>query len=258
MLIKKPQIICLLLLLWVGPAFGAPATTQLNPMVSYTNVLFQWDYFNKLGPTDHYLALNIQPSVPFHLNDKLDLVSLSDIPINSEMKMIYPNSQPMALGDIQEDILFSQTNTGNIYAGFGPVFLFPTASTPRYGSEKWGIGPAMQLAVFEANRNYGLLANHIWSFAGNPNRNDISQTFLNPWLTYTIDPTTNAGIQTESYYNWLTNKWQIPLEGYYNKFLSINNQLVKLGFFVLYWPVAPDYYPNWSLRFNLTLIFPKS
>lgn len=249
----RVSVIFILICLLVFPGLAQ----QPNPLVSAASYLFQWDYFNKLGPTDHYLALNIQPSIPFHLNDKLDLLSLSDIPINSEMKMIFPNSNPMILGDIQEDLLFSRANSGNVYVGLGPVFLFPTATTPQYGSEKWGLGPALQLAVFEEKKSYGLLANQIWSFAGNPNRPDINQTFLNPWITFNLDKTTTAGVQTESYIYWLTGRWQIPLEGYYNKFFTINKQVFRLGFFGLYWLEAPSYFPNWSARFCLTLFYPK-
>ena len=174
--------LCIIVLSFFSPVHAA----AVNPFIAFTTVLFQWDYFNKLGPTDHYLSLNIQPSVPFHLNDKIDLISLSDIPINSEMKMIFPNSHPMVLGDIQENLFFSQANTGNFYAGFGPVLLFPTATTAQYGSEKWGAGPTLMLANFEDEKNYGLIANHVWSFAGNPSRSNISQTFLNPWITFNL------------------------------------------------------------------------
>lgn len=32
---------------------------------------------------------------------------------------------------------------------------------------------------------YGVLANHAWLFAGNDERNDISNNFLQPFLSYT-------------------------------------------------------------------------
>ncbi|MCK7494505.1 MAG: hypothetical protein MZW92_27560 [Comamonadaceae bacterium] len=37
----------------------------------------------------------------------------------------------------------------------------------------------------ESGFTYGLLFNHIWSFAGDDDRADVSATFLQPFLSYT-------------------------------------------------------------------------
>ncbi|MDI6731544.1 MAG: hypothetical protein QME05_03045 [Candidatus Margulisbacteria bacterium] len=249
----------LFLLLLVCPAFASQPDTHntSNPFIAYSSLLLQWDYLNKLGPVNHYLTLNIQPSVPFHLNQQVDLLLYSDLPVNSEMKMIYTNAPAMQLGDYQQFLFFSPANTGNLYFGVGPIFSFPTATTSVLASEKWGIGPALQAAYFGEKVAYGVIGYYLCSYAGNPNRPNISRTYWNPWLTYNLDTFNNVGIQSEPYVNFMTGQVQIPLEAYYNHFILLNNDPVKFTFDGLYWPVAPNYFPSWSLRFNITLMVPR-
>lgn len=252
-------------ILFFCPAFHSVAFAQTqatvevqNPLVSFNSLLLQWDYLGKLGPVQHYLTLNIQPAFPLHLNDQVDLLLYSDLPINSQMKMIYANAPGMKLGDYQQFLFFSRAHTGNTYLGVGPVFLFPTATDPNLASGKWGVGPALQAAVFGDKISYGVIGYYLFSFAGDPNRPNISRTYWNPWFTYTLDQFSNVGLQTEPYYDFIINHAQVPIEIFYNRFAIINNQLVKFTFDGLYWLIAPSYFPNWSLRFNITLFWPKN
>jgi len=49
---------------------------------------------------------------------------------------------------------------------FGPVFLYPSARNDALGTEKWCAGPTGDVLRQESGFTYGLLANHLWSFAG--------------------------------------------------------------------------------------------
>ena len=69
--------------------------------------------------------------------------------------------------------------------GAGPVFLLPTATDDLLGAEKWGVGPTAVALKQEGPWTFGALANHIWSVAGDSNRVDISNTFLQPFMSYT-------------------------------------------------------------------------
>src|SRR5438093_483773 len=82
--------------------------------------------------------------------------------------------------------------------GAGPVFLYPSASDDALGSEKWGAGPTAVLLRQDTGWTYGILANHVWSFAGNDERQDISSTFMQPFLSYTTKSYTTFGVNTES------------------------------------------------------------
>jgi hypothetical protein len=261
--IKKTALLYLLviyfLFLFYSVSFAQSVSITaeaVNPLIGYNTLLLQWDYSRHLGPMDHYLTLNIQPSLPFHLNDQVDMIAYSDLPINSQMKMIYTNAPGMKLGDYQQYLFFSQAHTGNNYLGVGPVFTFPTATDQNIASGKWGIGPALQAAVFGERISYGIVGYYLWSYAGDPNKSNISHTYWNPWLTFTIDKFNNWGLQTEPYFDFISNQGQVPLEIYYNHFALIGSQLTKFTFDGLYWPVPPSSAPNWTLRFNITLFWP--
>jgi hypothetical protein len=86
--------------------------------------------------------------------------------------------------------------------GAGPVLLFPTATDSLLGAKKWGAGPAAVGLVLRGPWTVGALANHVWSFAGDGDRQDISNTFVQPFVAYTWPSAWTASVQTESIYNW--------------------------------------------------------
>ena len=56
----------------------------------------------------------------------------------------------------------------------------------------------------------GALVNHVWSFAGDSDRTDVSSTFLQPFLTYTTKKQTTFTLNTESTYDWDRSQWTVP------------------------------------------------
>jgi hypothetical protein len=67
-----------------------------------------------------------------------------------------------------------------------------------------------------------MLANHIWSFAGEDDRPDISNTFMQPFVACTWPSAWTVSVQSESSYNCQTDQWSIPVN------LGVS-KLVKLG-----------------------------
>jgi hypothetical protein len=108
----------------------------------------------------------------------------------------------------------------------------------------------------QSGYTYGLLANHIWSFSGGGD-NDISTTFLQPFLSYTTKTFTTFGLNTESSYDWENSQWTVPIN------LTVA-QLLKIGGMPMQFQVGgrvyaerPDGGPDWGLRFAVTFLFPK-
>ncbi|EJL58445.1 hypothetical protein PMI09_00155 [Rhizobium sp. CF122] len=79
------------------------------------------------------------------------------------------------------------------------------------GSGKWGAGPTAVALKQEGPWTYGMLANHIWSFAGQNNRDDIRSTFLQPFVAYTTPEAWTFTLNTESTYDWEHNEWSVPV-----------------------------------------------
>jgi hypothetical protein len=149
------------------------------------------------------------------------------------------------------------TENGWIW-GAGPVLLLPTGSDDLLTADKWGAGPTAVALRQQGQLTYGALANHIWSFAGDDARRDISATFLQPFLTYTTPDAWSYTIQTESTYDWEAEQWSVPINAVVSKVTKIDGQLVSLAGGVGYWAESPDSGPEgFRFRLVLTFLFPR-
>jgi hypothetical protein len=104
----------------------------------------------------------------------------------------------------------------------GPVFLLPTATDGLIGSGKWGAGPTAVLLKQTGGWTFGVLANHIWSFAGDENRSYVSTTFVQPFISFTTSTKTTFSVNAESSYDWRAGQWLVPVN------FSVS-QLFKVG-----------------------------
>lgn len=68
--------------------------------------------------------------------------------------------------------------------GFGPVLVFPTASSPDMGQGKYQIGPALGYVNRSVDGwQFALLLQQFFSFAGDPGRAAVNELKLQPYLT---------------------------------------------------------------------------
>jgi hypothetical protein len=104
----------------------------------------------------------------------------------------------------------------------------------------------------------GLLANHIWSVAGEDDRADINATFLQPFVGYITKTKTTFGLNTESTYDWKNEEWSVPVIAQVSQMFKIGPQILQLAAGAKYWAESPDDGPDgWGARVQLTLLFPK-
>ena len=233
-----------------------------NPVAALISVPFQFNYDSDIGPNDkgdRYL-LNIQPVIPISMNDDWNIISRTILPVVSQDD-IYPGAGSQSgLGDVVQSVFFSPkqpAESGWIW-GAGPVFMLPTATDDLLGADKWGIGPTAVVLKQNGPWTYGALANHIWSVAGDSDRQDIRTTFLQPFLAYTTKTATTFSINTESTYDWKSKQSAVPLNAVATQVLKFGNQLVSVGCGVRYWADSTDSGPEgFGVRLLFTLLFPK-
>ncbi|TAU83485.1 transporter [Rhizobium leguminosarum] len=232
-----------------------------NPIASLISVPFQFNYDHGYGPEDGDKAtLNIQPVIPFSLNEDWNLISRTILPVTWQNDIAGPSGTQFGLGDTLQSFFLSPakpTETGIVW-GAGPVFLLPTATDELLGGGKWGAGPTAVVLKQDGPWTYGFLGNHIWSFAGQSDREDVSSTFLQPFISYTTKDAWTFSLNTESTYNWETNDWSVPINFAVAKLITIDKQPISLTAGIRYWADAPENGPEGlGFRLALTFLFPK-
>jgi hypothetical protein len=232
-----------------------------NPVASLINVPLQYNYDEGFGPNDKgsKSVLNVQPVIPFSLNKDWNLITRTIIPLVSQQDLPVEGQDESGLGDVMQSFFFSPKAPvhGWVLAA-GPVALYPTASQDTLGGKKWAMGPTGLALRQQGPWTYGLLANHLWSVAGNDDRPDISTTFLQPFVSYITKTKTTFGLNTESSYDWENAKWAVPVNATVSQLLKVGPQIFQVTLGARYWAESPDNGPEgWGARFVVTFLFPK-
>ena len=230
-----------------------------NPIANLISVPFQENIDFSVGPEEGIKStLNIQPVVPIGLNKDWNVIVRTILPISYQDDVV-PDSNQFGLGDTVQSFFFSPKKPGpsGIIWGVGPVLLYPTATDRALGGDKWGFGPTVVLLKQSGHNTFGLLANHIWSVAGDDDRGDVSATFFQPFFSHTTASALTIGLNTESTYDWKSEKWLVPVNLTATQLTHMGKQPISVGGGVRYYVSSPKDGPNWGLRLILTLLFPK-
>ena len=237
----------------------ALAKKLANPVASLISVPMLFNFDGDIGPDDNgkRTSLNLQPVVPFSLNDDWNLISRTIVPIISQSDVFAGAGDQFGLGDTVQALFFSPAQSEPIW-GVGPVFLLPTATEDELGTKKWGLGPTGVALKQDGPWTYGALANHIWSFAGDDDRPEVNATFVQPFVSFTTADAFTYALQTESTYDWQADEWSVPIYAEVSRVISIGGQLISIGAGVRYWAHTPDAGPEGSgFRFVIVPLFPR-
>ena len=233
-----------------------------NPISSLISVPFQLNYDSNIGPADdgERFVLNIQPVIPTSLNADWNLITRVILPVTSQDDIFPGAGDQFGLGDTTVSVFFSPVKPafGKWIWGVGPVAVLPTATDDLLGGEKWGLGPTAVVLTQSGPWTVGALANQVWSVAGDSDRTDINNTFLQPFVSYTTATAWTYTLNTESSYDWEADEWSVPINAQVSRLTRIGKQPVSFGVGARYWanssPTGPE---GWGARAFMTFLFPK-
>lgn len=233
-----------------------------NPVAAMISVPFQFNYDSEIGPErdGERFYLHLQPVVPITIDDDWNMISRTILPIIDQDDIFPGAGSQFGLGDITQSLFFSPSHVGEsgIIWGAGPAFLVPTGTDELLSAEKWGAGPTLVVLKQSGGWTYGVLANHIWSFAGDSEREDVNSTFLQPFLNYTTHDAWTFGINSESTYDWEAEQWSVPFNFTVTKLVTVGHQPISIGGGVRYWADSTDGGPHGvGARAILTFLFPE-
>ncbi|HFU77446.1 MAG TPA: transporter [Epsilonproteobacteria bacterium] len=231
-----------------------------NPIADLMTIPIQATHDQNIGSNEEgtKTQTNIQPVIPFDISDDWLLLSRTILPVIQQDE-IYPSAGSQSgLGDTSVSLFFSPKKSDGIIWGAGPIILLPTATGSLLGGKKWGVGPAGIVVSMIGNWTVGGLANHVWSVAGDSNRADISNTFVQPFVAYTWPNKWGVSLQSETNYNWMDEELSVPVNLAVSKLVFFGKLPVSLQAGTGYWVKSATNGPD-GVRFRVqaNFVLPK-
>ena len=245
-----------------GEHDSADLAKQLsNPIASLVSVPFQFNWEQNVGPSDlTRFVLNVQPVMPFTVNENVNLIVRLIAPLVSQPPLFDGGSAAFGVSDITTSFFISPSKSTRLIWGAGPVIVLPSTSEPTLGSGKWSAGPTIVALKQTGPWTIGALWNQVWSFSGDPARNDVNQMFLQPFASYQATHTITLTVQSETTANWETDegRWTVPINFLVSKLSSFGTfpASYQMGFGVF--PVHPEIGPSWKVRAAIVLLLPRA
>ncbi len=231
-----------------------------NPISSLISVPLQYNYnHGYFGGEGEQHVVNVQPVLPFSISENWNVVSRTIIPLIDQTDVPPGSGNQSGIGGITQSLFFSPKapTAGGLIWGVGPVITTPAVSD-GLGSEQWGLGITGVALKQTGPVTVGILANHVWSVTDNDTYGEASNSFIQPFVSYTTPGSTTFGANLESVYDWTNDSWYVPVNLTVSQLFNFAGQPVQLTAGVRYWAEAPENgAEDWGARLAVTYLFPK-
>jgi hypothetical protein len=163
------------------------------------------------------------------------------------------------LADVLASFFLSPAASKNgLFWGAGPVFLLPTATNDYLATKKWGAGPTAVFLKQTKGWTSGSLVNQVWSFAGDEERTDVSQLYVQPFLIHNWKSGAGLGVSSEITKDWEANTATIFIIPTVSGLTRIGRQTISLTIGPRINVKAPDgRKADFGIRSQIAFIFPK-
>jgi hypothetical protein len=235
-----------------------------------------------VGGDGSLLQINVQPVLPFQLNDDWNLITRTIIPFIEQEDLTPSSGSDSGMGDILESAFFSPiqpTERGWIW-GLGPALLLPTATDDALGADQWALGPTFVTLKQEGSWTTGLLANHLWTVGGEDDLDEdnaeplfrlasqrgislstsdsINASYFEPRVSFGSEWGTIFSLSAETAYDWDSSQWLVPLVVTADHLFENARIPYSIEVAGRYWAESPDCGPDgWAARVQFTLLFSK-
>jgi hypothetical protein len=236
----------------------ALADKLANPVAAMISVPLQNNLNYGIGPFNgSKYTINIQPVIPIKLSDKLNLITRTILPVVDQRDITGENTHQFGLSDATMTAFFAPASKGLIW-GAGPAFLIPTATDKLLGTEKFGVGPSALVLHQGKGLTLGFIANQIWSVAGNEDRADFNQFYIQAFLNHSYKSGASLGANIELTQNWEGKTTLMTLNPSIGGITKLGAQPVQFALMPLIPIIGPsELKPDWGLRAVLTFVFAK-
>jgi hypothetical protein len=268
---KKPMkkivtscFLCLVLILAAASLCAQETNEELaqaaaNPLADLISIPVQNNLDFGLGEYNRSRnVLNFQPVIPLAggkiiTRTILPVVWIPDISSES-------GSLSSGLSDTTFTAFYVPPTKGNLTWGPGVALDIPTGGEMR-GSQKWSIGPSVVVLAQPGPWTLGILANTVWSFAGNSDRHAVNKGFLQYFIVRQLGNglyVNSAPIITANWKAPEGQKWVVPFGAGIGKLFRVGKLPINAQVGAYYNLVKPDVGPKWQFRIQVQFILPMS
>jgi hypothetical protein len=251
-----------------GQSVGELGKQLNNPISSVWNITTQSNmYFYKGDLSPAYrgqFVFNLQPVLPIPLTEKWNLIPRPVFPIVTSPYVSgidFSNkslewSRAGGLGDIGLVTVLSPNVPGAIL-GFGPTFIFPTATNYNLGQGKFQMGPALVVGFIAKKWIGGVFPQHWWSISGTPRKPPTNQTNIQYFLFRMLPDGWQVGFTPNILIDWRAarkNRLTFPLGIGVGRTFKISPNLppIQMTLEFQWMPVYPE---DYGQRFNIRYVF---
>lgn len=276
----KKEAICITLLFFVFMAAQAYADQNLakqsqNPIGNMISLPIQNNTYFDVGPSEEWAnSFQLQPVYPVNFG-KVNLINRAIIPINylagqeitipikEQIKddfFTFKRDSVFGIGNITYQGFISPAKPDKLIWGAGPVLQIPTHTVDRLGTNKWSAGPGLVALAMPGKWVLGCLGYNIWSFAGPSDEDEVNSLLFQYFINYNMTNgwyLTSAPVVTANWEKDSSQRWTVPLGGGFGRLVKFGKQPVDLKVQTFWYAEKPDNGPDWSLQFQLKLLFPK-
>ena len=253
----------------VASASGAMSSEELaklaqNPVGNLVSLPFQNNTNFNTGPLNGTQnILNIQPVVPFELNKDWNLITRTILPLVWQPAFYPGQGSRFGLGDLQLSgfVSPSQPGAGGLIWGAGAIVQAPT-DTNELGNKNWGMGPTAVVLHLKPGNPwvYGALVNNVWSLSSSQRGGGYNNFLIQPFVNYNLPGGTYINTVPIITADWKaegSQRWTVPLGLGVGHIFHVGRLPVNTQVGGYYNVVHPDNGPNWQLRLQVQLMFPK-
>lgn len=236
------------------------AKASQNPVADMNSVPFQFNWISGGGFGNQALyQLLVQPVLPMAISKNWNIVSRTIVPVVSTPPSTN-GTRAKGIGDIQEQIFFSQSHPGKVIWGFGIDLSFPTATNESLVSGQFAAGPAFVVLAMPGHWVLGAITNNIWRYAGSTSTTAISSFFIQPFINYNLKRGWTLSTAPSITSNWNAEtgqQWTVPVGIGVSKITLVGKQPLSVGMQYYHNVVRPDAYGSDQLRMVVSFLFPK-
>ena len=237
----------------------ALAKASQNPVADLNTIPIQFNWFTGGGLGDQSLSqTNFQPVLPLEINEHINVVSRTVVPI-----MSVPTGggeKVKGIADIQEQLYFSPSHPKGLIWGIGPIINFPTSTISEISTGQFALGPTAVLLAMPGKFVVGLIANQMWRIGGSDVTTPINAFYTQPFINYNLklgwSISTAPGITA----NWNAasgQEWTVPVGIGVSKITKVGNQAMNVSLQYYHNAVRPDNAGADQVRMVVALLFPR-